>query len=317
MLSKPKILTPFINFNKKMNPFKSKSKKTKENNEKSLQILPSSSTSNDKQDKKSKRLIIAPAGGSSAILDFPEDVVSWIFAFLSAEDLLLGASIVCKKWRDIIVSERVYCLSPWIFKSNISQNGRFRSEGRDLFDKKLWKESISAFSKAIILNPRDHLAYFWRAYAYDENGQYDLAVKDFSKSLEFEPSDATAYSNRGATYRDMGSLEKALIDLKRALAMDPNSAPVHNNVGVVLGDMGLYEEAIREYTRALEIDPHHIVALRNRARRYEKMERFKEAKEDFDKVILMNPKDAVALRFFKSQKKLSKSPRAPSSVPAS
>jgi len=231
----------------------------------------------------------------------PEDVLCSIFAYLEVEDLLLGISLLSKKWNQIISEGRIYALDQWIFKNEIPRNSKFRTEGREFFDKKMWKEAILSFSRAIILNPRDHLSYFWRAYAYDESGQYDLAVKDFSKSLQFEPQDATAYSNRGATYRDMGVPEKALRDLKKALEMDPQSAPVHNNVGVVLGDMGLFEEALKEYTIALDIDPNHVVALRNRGRRLEKLGRLVEAQQDFIRVLELNPNDAVAKRFFDNQ----------------
>jgi len=239
--------------------------------------------------------------GSSSLPQLPEDVLCFIFAFLTPEDLLLGVSLACRRWNEIISEGRIFVLEPWIHKTEIQRNSKFRAEGRDHFDKKMWKESITAFTRAIILNPRDHLSYFWRAYAYDESGQYNMAVKDFSRSLEFEPEDATAYSNRGATYRDMGNPEKALRDLRKALEMDPHSAPVHNNVGVVLGDMGYFEEALREYTKALDIDPNHVVALRNRGRRLEKLGRIMEAQEDFCKVLELNPKDAVAIRFFETQ----------------
>jgi len=236
----------------------------------------------------------------------PDDVLCIIFAFAEVNDLLLGISLVSHHWKDLVTSGRVYGLEQWIYKPNLQMKTKWRSEGRELFDKKMWQESITSFSRAIIMNPRDHLSYFWRAYSYDESHQYEKAVKDFSRSLEFEPADATAYSNRGATYRDMGSPEKALRDLKKALEMDPHSAPVHNNVGVVLGDMGFYEEALMEYTKALDIDPKHVVALRNRGRRLEKLGRVTDAHKDFSKVLDLNPKDAVASRFFESHPSLSK-----------
>jgi tetratricopeptide (TPR) repeat protein len=143
----------------------------------------------------------------------PDDMICTVFAFLDVKDLLLKASLVCKKWQDMICCGRVYLLDQWVNRKDTIKNSRWRTEGRNHFDKKQWNESIDAFSKAIILNPRgvlfvsysptllDHLAYFWRAYAYDQSNKYTLAVKDFSKSLQFEPEDATAYSNRGATYR--------------------------------------------------------------------------------------------------------------------
>jgi len=261
--------------------------------------ITSVSKKSSRNSKRNKSCLITPIENLPKL---PEDVLCFVFAFLEAEDLLLGVSVACRRWNEMVSKEgRVYRMDPWIYKTEVQRNNKFRSEGRDFFDKKDWTQAIVSFTRAIILNPRDHLSYFWRAYAYDESGQYDLAVKDFSKSLEFEPQDATAYSNRGATYRDMGAPEKALRDLRKALEMDPQSAPVHNNVGVVLGDMGFFEEALREYTKALDIDPNHVVALRNRGRRLEKLGRMTEAQEDFGRVLELNAKDTVAIRFFETQ----------------
>jgi len=232
----------------------------------------------------------------------PDDVLCVIFSFCNLQELLLSASLICKRWNSIIASGRVYIMDQWIQRKCPFSNVKFRLQGREFFDKKLWDQAIKCFTKAILLNPRDHLSYFWRAYAFDESGQFDLAVKDFTNSLLYEPHDATAYSNRGATYRDMGEPEKALRDLTKAAEMDPNSAPVYNNVGVVLGDMGRFEEALAAYSKALEIDPRHTVAIRNRGRRLEKMGRVSEASKDFEKVLQLDSTDVVALRFFQNQK---------------
>jgi len=259
--------------------------------------------SNDikKENSKSKKKISQKQfRGNLPIL--PDDVLCVIFAFLNVRDLLMNVSLVCKRWNEVVKAGRVFCLEEWVNRTDIIKNSKMRALGREYFDKKQWNEAIKCFSKAIILNPRDHLSYFWRAYAYDENGQYQMAVKDFSNSLLYEPLDATAYSNRGATYRDMGQPQKALQDLRKALEMDPKSAPVHNNIGVVLGDLGMFDEALEQYSKALEIDRDHIVALRNRGRRLEKLGRIEEAKNDFERVLKLNSQDAVAIRFFESQK---------------
>jgi len=85
----------------------------------------------------------------------PEDVLCFIFAFLDVESLLLGVSRSCKRWNEMVSSGRVYLLQPWINKTEIKKNTKFRTEGREFFDKKMWPEAIQSFSKAIILNPHD------------------------------------------------------------------------------------------------------------------------------------------------------------------
>jgi len=278
--------------------------KTKKENEKEKKVIEEQERSREASKKKKKKARFGMIEDSMELVvelpPLPEDMICTIFAHLDVRDLLLGVALSCKHWHQLVSSGRIFLMDEWFNKTNVSKNSKFRSEGRSYFDKKLWAASIESFTKAIILNPRDHLAYFWRAYAFDESCKYELAVKDFTKSLLLEPDDATAYSNRGATYRDMGDPDKAIKDLQKALKLDPSSAPVHNNLGVVFGDLGRYEEALEEYQKALEIDPQHVVALRNRGRRLEKMGRIAEAFADFEQVLKLDPADAVALRFFES-----------------
>lgn len=83
--------------------------------------------------------------------------------------------------------------------------------------------AIADYSKAIELDPRHAPAYFNRAYAYGEIGEFDKAIADYTKAIELDPSDAQAYHNRGLDYQSKGEIPNAVSDLEKCieLSTDP------------------------------------------------------------------------------------------------
>ncbi len=48
-------------------------------------------------------------------------------------------------------------------------------------------ESISDFSKAIIIDPNNSFLYFWRGFAYESLKEYPKAVDDLKTSQQLDP----------------------------------------------------------------------------------------------------------------------------------
>jgi tetratricopeptide (TPR) repeat protein len=63
------------------------------------------------------------------------------------------------------------------------------------------------------------LAYYNRGVAYEEKGQYDLAISDYNKALEINPRFTDAYYNRGVTYYYKREYEKSWKDVKKAQSL--------------------------------------------------------------------------------------------------
>jgi len=125
--------------------------------------------------------------------------------------------------------------------------------GHSLYRKKIYREALQEFGKAIELDPNNYQAYFWRgrvymkvkryrestvefqmaiklkpdyAEAYDNLGwlhmqldEYDESIKYLSKSLELKPNDGWAYYTRGRCYFQKGDLKKALKDTKTSCSL--------------------------------------------------------------------------------------------------
>ena len=60
--------------------------------------------------------------------------------------------------------------------------------------------AISDFTKAIKMNPRFGMAYYYRGMTNLRKIEYDQVISDYTKAIEMNPRLAGAYYNRGNTY---------------------------------------------------------------------------------------------------------------------
>lgn len=89
---------------------------------------------------------------------------------------------------------------------------RFINQSRDCFEDRDWDGAIRSATAAIILDPKNEVAYTNRAGAYAEKGLVTEAVNDCNKALEINPHYALAYNNRGYALERAGQMYQALED---------------------------------------------------------------------------------------------------------
>jgi tetratricopeptide (TPR) repeat protein len=62
-------------------------------------------------------------------------------------------------------------------------------------------------------------AYVNRAYAYNNQEQYDLAIRDLDESITLKPRNSHAFNNRAWAFKEKGDYERALRDYSEALCV--------------------------------------------------------------------------------------------------
>lgn len=131
---------------------------------------------------------------------------------------------------------------------------------------------------------------FQRAYEYQMNGEFDIAVEYYKRSIETYPT-AEAYTFLGWTYSFQGKLEQAITECKNAIQVDPDFGNPYNDIGAYLIELGKDDEAIpwlERATRAKRYEPKHYPHY-NLGRIYLNKGMLKKANEEFQKALEIYP----------------------------
>lgn len=150
-------------------------------------------------------------------------------------------------------------------------------------------ERIALFTQVIELDPKKLDAYFYRAIAKNDLGDYSSAIVDYSKVIVFEP-DADTYFNRGNSKYSLDDIEGAKADYENAVKLDPNFTDAIYSLGCAKYDLEDYENAIVDFTKVLKQVPRPKV-FTLRASAYRALKDYKNALKDYTYAILMTGND--------------------------
>jgi tetratricopeptide (TPR) repeat protein len=128
-------------------------------------------------------------------------------------------------------------------------------------------EAIEDFSKAIEIAPKDYAGYSGRGVMLVAQNQNDAALVDLNKALELKPDEAQTLRFRASAYKNLKQYDLAIQDYTAVLSKsDPNSgdqaklatADLFAKRGYVYSLAQQYENAIKDYKEALRLNPNDI-----------------------------------------------------------
>lgn len=118
-----------------------------------------------------------------------------------------------------------------------------------------WEEAITAYQKAIGINPQYVEALANLGNVYRRQRQWANAITTLQHAWQLKPQSADIHNALGVTYKEHGDLETALKHYQQALTLSPQHAEALNNMGVVLQDQGRLAEAAEAFQKALNVKP--------------------------------------------------------------
>ncbi len=89
--------------------------------------------------------------------------------------------------------------------------------------------SISAYTEAIRLDPREPKAYVGRASAYFRNRDFEKAIADYTEVIRLDSRLAGARIGRGCAYCQKREFDKAIADFSEAIRLDPKDGGKYEN----------------------------------------------------------------------------------------
>lgn len=149
--------------------------------------------------------------------------------------------------------------------------------------------AVADFDRAIDLKPDLPEAYYNRGTAYGQMGRHDDALADLTEALRQRPDYANALHNRGLTYIYLGQYEAAIADFDAVLALEPDSPTAYARRGYAYTSLGDWASAEADYTQAIELDPAYAYAYESRALVYHRLGRPEDAIADYTRALNIEP----------------------------
>lgn len=156
------------------------------------------------------------------------------------------------------------------------------------------RDAISAYDKAIAVDPAFADAHSNRGLALRDQGHFGDALASFDRAIGCRPDFADAHSNRGIVLKELGRLEEALRSYNQAIALKPQYPSAYYNRGNVLFALQWLDEAIWNYDQAIAQDPGHAEAHGNRGNALQELGRLDEATASLSRAIMLRPSFAEA-----------------------
>jgi tetratricopeptide (TPR) repeat protein len=130
------------------------------------------------------------------------------------------------------------------------------------------KKAIEYLNNAIKLQSDNAKAYCHRGIAYENLGQYQLAIADYNETIRLKSDFADAYSNRGDAYNNLGQYQRAIENCNKAISLKPDHASAYNNRANAYNYLGQHQLAIEDCNEAIRFKPDLIPAYVTRGATY-------------------------------------------------
>ena len=147
------------------------------------------------------------------------------------------------------------------------------------------EDKISAYDKAIRLQPNNAVVYNNRGAAKAMLRQLNEAIDDYDEAIRLQPDYATAYNNRGLAKAGLERFDEAITDYDEAIRLQPDYADAYYSRGLMKARLEQFDEAIADYDEAIRLNPDYAHAYYGRGLAKAGLERFDEAITDYDEAI--------------------------------
>ncbi|MFL1013004.1 tetratricopeptide repeat protein [Flavisericum labens] len=173
-------------------------------------------------------------------------------------------------------------LFPFISIAQANKILRQASRSSDL------NEKIKLYTQVIELEPKNLDAYFYRALAKNDLGDYGGAIVDYSKIIVEQP-DADTYYNRGNARFSSRDFAGAKEDYAKAYMLDDKFIDALYSLACVKYELGEYEAAIKDFDKVIKEAPGHPDTYILRASAHRALENYERAAKDYTTAILIEP----------------------------
>jgi tetratricopeptide (TPR) repeat protein len=157
--------------------------------------------------------------------------------------------------------------------------------GRQYFVLNRYKEALTCFDYAVLIDESFIGAYLEKAKTYEQLGEYEDAIKNYMITLELDDPTAFAYARVGECYQELGQPDMAISFYKKAVHEDP----LLDKGWILLTDAYYaqedYQKALYYISKALKIDDNNALYWRKYSDINIKLNFYEEAIKGFESCL--------------------------------
>ncbi len=161
--------------------------------------------------------------------------------------------------------------------------------GNEYLENADYDNAISAYEKALMLDPDFVDAFNNKGVAYYEQGNYGLALESYNQAIQRNPDYYSALLNRSNAYIGLGRTTSAIKDLEAFKTAFPDTAIVYFSLGLAKTKAKNYVEALAEFRIAGRIDPNNLEVPLNIGTIHYYLKNYDSAEYYVDQVLQKDP----------------------------
>jgi tetratricopeptide (TPR) repeat protein len=141
------------------------------------------------------------------------------------------------------------------------------------------RKAIFCYNKAIEIEPTSS-RYDSRGSCYNEQGDYNLALRDFDNALNLNPNNATAFCGKAIVYETKGEPREAIYNYKKAIKLSPEEAYYYFFVGHLYLKLDDWNSAVYYLSKSIELGNKSAEAYHSRGLAYLFKKAYQQAYDD-------------------------------------
>ena len=116
-------------------------------------------------------------------------------------------------------------------------------------------DAITAYNKAVTIEPNNARIYMKVAQSYYLNNQANLAIKNYIVALQIDPSLVPALNQLVNIYKSNKEFTEGVSEFQKLVEQQPDNSAFQAILGALMREIGNYQEAIIAYQQAISHQP--------------------------------------------------------------
>ena len=161
----------------------------------------------------------------------------------------------------------------------------YYASGKRLVDQESYGAAVDSLTGAILINPKNIDAWYFRGVSSLAQKDILSAISDFTQVVTLSPNHAMGFFQRGNAYLANKQYKEAAQDFSNAGSLDPKLLDAHLKAGEAYGKMQRYPEALNAFERALSLDKNNGRVYFEMANMYVFREDYSDALKSFKQAL--------------------------------